>query len=847
MKVSRYFMLVIAFVLCGNIFAQKSQQELKQLMNDRGEYYFTLSVQQVSEIQAINSICSVDKTDGTNVVCYANQQQYDNLLKQGYQPTLMTPPSLLEEVAMWDGSNRAEYEWDSYPTYEAYEAMMQQFATDHPDRCQYIELGTLASGRKLMVCRLNNGETDGKVKFLYTSTMHGDEVTGMMLLLRLINEFCTSNDARIMNILNNVDLFISPCTNPDGTYHGGNSTVNGATRYNAAGVDLNRHYPDFDKGPHPDGASTYQNETQWLMDLAQNNLFTMSANYHGGAEVMNYPWDTYQPVHPDDAWYQLVCHEYADLTHQLSSSYMSDYNNGITNGYAWYTISGSRQDYMNYYAQCREVTIECSNDKTPSPSQMPTFWNYNYNSMLTFIEQSMKGITGTVTDAATGEPIVATITIVGHDHHGSSVTSHMPAGDFHRPIKGGTYTVNFTANGYYPHQEIVTIADGETVELNIQLEVGEGILPDFDATTTAVALGGSVNFTDQTWGANLVSWEWSFEGGEPATSNAQNPTGITYNAVGQYDVTLAVTNSDGQTETVTKHNYITVSESYNMQNGTIETCNALFYDDGGPSSNYGSNKDLTMTFMPGTPGGIIEVVFVDFNIENNWDHLYIYDGTSVGTDQIGHYTGSNTPGTVTATNSEGALTFHFISDASVTASGWVATVHCLGVNEPLELEAYAEPAIVYQGEIAQLSVYATGGDGNYTYQWEPADMVEDPTAATTNTVPIYENQLFTVTVTDGTGTSENASVEVNLNPGVNVAENAMDQIQVYPNPTKSLIHINGFKGTLSYRLVNNMGQTLMEGECVNGTAINAKTLGQGIYFLHLNSESGSKIEKVIIK
>ena len=193
---------------------------------------------------------------------------------------------------------RGAYDWDSYPSYEAYEAMMQQYAIDHPERCTYFELGTLASGRKLMFCRLNNGQPEGKPRFLYTSTMHGDETTGMILMLHLIDELCTSNDERILNLINNLDIFICPNTNPDGTYFSGNSSVSGARRQNAHNVDLNRHYPDFDKGPHPDNRYCYQDETQWLMDFAQEYHFTMAANYHGGSEVMNYPWDTHPHCTP---------------------------------------------------------------------------------------------------------------------------------------------------------------------------------------------------------------------------------------------------------------------------------------------------------------------------------------------------------------------------------------------------------------------------------------------------------------------------------------------------------------------------------------------------------------------
>lgn len=472
MKLLRYLLvLCVAVLLYGNTQAQ-SQRALAELMSQRGEYYFSLNVQNPADIQVINTLCSVDATNGSTVICYANPIQYDNLLAAGYQPSLMTPPSLREEAQMYD-PQRGMYDWDTYLTYSQYVSMMEGFpATAASGRtCTFLDLGTLSTSnhRKILGVRINNGQPDGKPKFLYTSTMHGDEVTGMILMLRLIDELCTSTDSRIVNLINSLDIFIFPCTNPDGTYYGGNNTVNGARRANGNNVDLNRHFPDFDDGAHPDGASYYQDEAQWMMDLAQEYLFTMGANYHGGAEVVNYPWDTYQPVHPDDAWWKYVSREYANLAQSVSSNYMTDENNGITNGYAWYTITGSRQDYMNYFGQCRELTLECSSSKTPSASQLPNFWNYNHNSMLTYMEECLKGVHGIVMDANTNQPIEGvTVTVQNHDHHGSSVTSHA-VGDFHRPIKGGSYTFKFTKEGYCSETVDVTIADGARVDLTIYL------------------------------------------------------------------------------------------------------------------------------------------------------------------------------------------------------------------------------------------------------------------------------------------------------------------------------------------------------------------------------------------
>ncbi len=846
MKVLRYYLIMLAFIITGSMFAQNGQKELEQLMKNRGEYYFTLAVQQTEDIKAINQLCSVDKTDGQTVVCYANQRQYENLLKQGYQPTLLTPPSMLEEAAMWDGNNRAAYEWDSYPTYEAYEAMMYQFATDHPDRCEIIDLGTLPSGRKILIAHLNNGTGDGKPKFLYTSTIHGDETTGWMLMLRLIDYLLENpNLAEVQNVMENIDLFIGPLTNPDGTYHGGNSTVNGATRYNANGVDMNRNYPDPNSGPHPDGEE-YQQETEWLMQFAYDYPFVMGGNYHGGAEVVNYPWDNTYTLHPDDAWFQLTSREYADLTHAVSSSYMTDLNNGITNGAQWYMIGGGRQDFMNGYAECREVTIECSETKLPSGSQMPTFWNYNLNSMFAFMNQCLYGIHGVVTDQATGDPLEATVSITGHDNEFSTVSSHLPAGDYHRPIKAGTYTLTFTANGYYPHQETVTVADGETITLNVQLEAGEGIIPDFSANPTDVCLNGSTDFTDATWGANLVSWEWTFEGGNPATSTEQNPSNITYNAIGNYDVTLTVTNGDGQSETVTKHNYINVTESYNMQNGTIETCNALFYDDGGPSSSYGNSKDLVMTFMPGTPGGILEAQFTEFNTENNWDYLVIHDGSSTSATQIGQYTGNNSPGTVTATNAEGALTFHFTSDGSVNALGWAAVIRCTGVgSDPLEVEAFADPALIEEGTSSQLSTFVTGGDGNYTYLWEPAETLDDATVANPVATPTQLETTYRVTVTDGEGTTATADVTVTISDW-SVNDHSSNMISIFPNPNNGSFTIEG-EGDIQYSVYNAMGQCLLTGQGNGSTQVKANHLGQGVYFIRIDGENSHRVEKLLIE
>lgn len=837
------FLFVILLLVSVCVSAQ--EKDLDAMMQQRNEYYFSFKLNADDDLSKIARTISVDKVDGDVVVAYANNLNFMEFNKLGHDITLLTPPSLVEEHRMFDGNSRATYEWDSYPTYEAYEEMMFDFAQNHPDKCEIITLGTLSSNRKILVAHINNGVSDGKPKFLYTSTIHGDETTGYIMMLRLIDYLLENQTLpEVQNVLDNIDLFVCPNTNPDGTYHGGNNTVNGATRANAQGIDMNRNFPDMNDGPHPDG-NPYATETEWLMDFAQNYQFTMAANYHGGAEVMNYPWDNETDLHVDDAWWQLVSREYADLCHQVNPNYMTFKNNGITNGAQWYMIGGGRQDYMNYYHKCREVTIECSDTKCPSGSQLPNFWNINKNSIFAYMNQCLYGIHGVVTDMNTGAPVSATISISNHDNDYSVVESQMPAGDFHRPIKGGTYNVVVTANGYYPFQQTVTVADGQTVVLNVALEPGEGLIADFNVSSTNVANGGVANFTDASWGIGINSWSWEFEGAEPSTSSVQNPQGIRYSENGVFGVRLTITNENGLTDTKYAEGLITVMNSVNMHAGEETTCSSLFYDDGGPNSNYSDNRNYTLTFFPDTEGAKIKVDFLSFNTESNYDYLKIYDGTSTSSAMIGSYTGGNSPGTVVASNAQGALTFNFTSDSYSSEPGWEAVVSCSGL--PLEVYAQAESDTLCPGESMHLNAVVSGGNGNFTFDWSPKENLDDFSSMN----PVFtapENGEFTyvVTVSDGEQTNS-ASVSFFVADCLSTDEQPEMEIGVFPNPSSSTIQImlDHECQYVEISMFNNLGQ--MVKAVVNSTDISVEDLASGVYLVRIDVDGKQFFRKIFVE
>jgi len=703
----------ITLCVTVNVWAQQNAAEISkayEAINARGEVYFSFNISDRNEIGALTKIISIDDVKGNTVYAYANSKEFNAFRQLGYDFKALTAPSLMFEAAMSNNPDQV-LGWDYYPTYSAYESIMSQFAADHPDLARLITIGTLPSGRKLLAIKISDNPDvpENEPEFLYTSSIHGDETTGYPMMLHLIDYLLTNygTDDRITDFVNNMEIYICPLANPDGTYHGGNTSVNGAIRYNANNVDLNRNYPDpepLDPGNpnydhmHPDGLA-WQNETVAFMDFASQHHFTMAANFHGGVEVVNYPWDTWAKLTADNNWWVYVSREYADTVHvNAPNGYMTYLNNGITNGYAWYRITGGRQDYMNYFKHCREVTIEISDTKLVPASQLIPHWNYNYHSLLNFMNESLYGLHGIVTDTVTGLPLEAKIFITNFDKDSSHVYTDPAVGDYHRLLKAGTYNVTFSAPGYISKTYQVQIADMQKKTLDVQLFDG-ALTASFSADTTNIYPGTEVHFTDHTLGYP-ASWQWEFEGGTPATSTQQNPV-ITYNNYGSFNVKLIVSRTDGS-DTLLMQNYISVAPSYLQGNYYFTTCHGNYFDSGRENSNYSDNELSAITFVPGESDKKITIYFVDFDVEQSAncdnDRLTIYDGPSTTDPVIGNYCGTSIPESVTATNAGGALTVLFRSNSSVTGAGWNAYVVCspntgIAEDEGASIKLFPNPAL----------------------------------------------------------------------------------------------------------------------------------------------------------
>lgn len=486
MRIYTLLLLCLALKIPGLAFAQSEDspplpEAVKQVFAQRTEVYFQFSPQGYAS-DYLTRIVSLDHYDENSGMfrAYANQAEFEQFLKLGLSWQLLNPPGYSLEKNSLVMLDQVDIEqiasWNFYPTYGAYEHMMQQYADAFPHLCNLVSLTTLDSGRQILFLKLAGNHTQPKPRVMLTSTMHGDETTGFNLLLRLIHYllFQYQSDSRVQALLDGMEIWICPNENPDGTYTNDNQTVWGATRSNAKGIDLNRNYPN----PAGTPSGSLQAETLAMMRLADSLDFTLSTNIHGGIECVNYPWDSWtstQRKHADHHWWLLIAHEYADTARYYSpKGYMDPWGpsfiRGVTHGGDWYVVYGSRQDYMIYYGSGRELTLELSNTKLLPTAMLSDHWEYNKRSLLNLLMHAGFGLQGVVTDKISGTPLKAKIELIGHDRDNSHVFSRAGNGAFFRPLRQGSYSLRVEAEGYWPLlPDPITINDYQTMFLHLEL------------------------------------------------------------------------------------------------------------------------------------------------------------------------------------------------------------------------------------------------------------------------------------------------------------------------------------------------------------------------------------------
>lgn len=372
---------------------------------------------------------------------------------------------------------------DGYYTYETMTEKLKEWNVTRSNVFRLFSLGKSASGRRelwAVELSLSKGDqSEMKPNVKYVGNMHGDEVVGRELLMsfisKVVNEWATNST--ILEMLMSMHIYIVPTMNTDGFAAG--------TRYNSGGVDLNRNFPDQYRA-----IGSPQPETKLMMAFLASKQWTLSANFHGGSLVANYPWDG-RPDNrpfaanpsPDDDIFVSISKTYA--SHNIGMMRNNEFTDGITNGAGWYALFGGMQDFNYIHHGCFEITLEVSMVKWPPGNALPDFWNENRDSMFKYLQRAIGGARGQVFDAHTGLPLYnVTVTTPGREI--TKVRTRRENGAFFRMLPPGSWFLDFHLPGYKSKRIQVIVPPGEKqyttqyVYLEKEIQVSS---PDAPSTT----------------------------------------------------------------------------------------------------------------------------------------------------------------------------------------------------------------------------------------------------------------------------------------------------------------------------------------------------------------------------
>ena len=320
-----------------------------------------------------------------------------------------------------------------YHTYEQLRDSLTALALRHPDICRFETLGFSVENRLLMGLRIsdNIGVRENEPRCRLDGNIHGNEKLSCEVPLYAAYVLADSYglSPRLTALVNSIEVLIVPMVNPDG------AVAN--DHYNANDVDLNRDFGYmWDAwGNSPDWFS--QPETRALRLDCERNRYAMSISYHTGGRLVIYPW-MYTPVPTaDDQLFKRLVFAY-----HLSTGY------DTIRSYRWYQTHGQSFDSRYGLDGTLEVTTELR-DASPPAESIGWYCLLNREAILSFLETSLTGIHGTVTDATSGLPVSALVRV--GPLSGSLdwfVYSSAENGDFHRPLPTGTYSLHVSANGY---------------------------------------------------------------------------------------------------------------------------------------------------------------------------------------------------------------------------------------------------------------------------------------------------------------------------------------------------------------------------------------------------------------
>jgi len=372
--------------------------------------------------------------------------EVDTLRQAGFEvvPAPAEPPN--------PGGDQAKGGLASWTSYAQMRSDFEAYAAAHPAIAEFHVTGQSVQGRDIFALRISDNVQveEDEPEVVFWANIHGDEYTSGEIAYRWAMQLIDAYgvDPTLTGYVNDLEIWVIPLLNPDGHENG--------TRENFNGVDLNRDFGwNWEDGWGGSLAAYSQPETRSLQEFCLEENVSLSATLHCEGNIFLYPW-CYSPNDVPEH----------DLVLSVGSLYANAASYALIESWDDYETHGELLDLIHggYGSLC--YTAEISLDL----GLFEDSYAKNTAGMELFCSRADSGLHGLVTDAQTGQPLRATVTISG---------SPFPAytdpalGDVHRLADQGTYDVTVWANGYVPATiSGLQVVHGATTDFEVALQPG---------------------------------------------------------------------------------------------------------------------------------------------------------------------------------------------------------------------------------------------------------------------------------------------------------------------------------------------------------------------------------------
>lgn len=442
-------------------------------------------------------------------------------------------------------------------------------------------------------------------------------------------------------------------------------------------------------------------------------------------------------------------------------------------------------------------------------------------------------------------------------------------------------SISFTApeNGNY---EATIVVSNQCGEVNGASSQSINVYP-----TAAVTLSetiGCADFTTTFSAEDVVgaTYNWSFEGGDPATSTDQNPT-VTYSSRGSFDISLEVSNTFGS-DTYTNTDAITVevnptSEFTSTYNGieltttnTSQFASEYLWDFGDgststdqtPTHQYQTDGTYVVTLTTTNECGTaistqtieviilvpsisyeasitsgcapLEVVFTDFSGNDPTSYMWTFEG--------------GTPATSTDQNPVVVYNEAGVYDVAVTMSNsagnsTLTQTDYIVVND-VPLPDFGFTTI--DGTVDFQNMSSANSD---SYSWDFGDGNTSDEVSPSNTYTASGDYIVTLTTTNECGsTTVSKTVTIVISSIYDV--DFLTHLNIYPNPFNDNFKVEASftnKASGSIVILDNIGKQILKTNFTNSNNINQtldlNRLASGMYLVKIQSGGKYVVRKII--